>query len=67
MAAGDGLIRWFAEIGLDDAPLVGGKNAPLGAMYRELAPHGVKVPSGFAVTARGMTDYDPDPTWTAVE
>ena len=30
------LIRWFAEIGIDDVPLVGGKNASLGEMYREL-------------------------------
>ena len=26
-------IRWFAELGLDDIPLVGGKNASLGEMY----------------------------------
>lgn len=45
------LIRWFAEIGIDDVPLVGGKNASLGEMYRELTPKGVKVPDGFAVTA----------------
>jgi pyruvate,water dikinase len=45
------LIRWFAEVGIDDVPLVGGKNASLGEMYRELAPKGVKVPNGFAVTA----------------
>ncbi|NML17651.1 phosphoenolpyruvate synthase [Azohydromonas caseinilytica] len=44
-------IRWFAEIGNDDVPLVGGKNASLGEMVRELAPRGVRVPNGFAVTA----------------
>jgi len=44
-------IRWFEEIGIGDVPLVGGKNASLGEMYRELAPQGVKVPNGFAVTA----------------
>ena len=44
-------IRWFDEIGIDDIPSVGGKNASLGEMYRELAPKGVKVPNGFAVTA----------------
>jgi len=44
-------IRWFEEIGIDDIPLVGGKNASLGEMYRELSPEGVKVPNGFAVTA----------------
>ncbi len=44
-------IRWFADITIDDVPLVGGKNASLGEMYRELTPKGVKVPNGFAVTA----------------
>ena len=45
------LIRWFEEIGIDDVPTVGGKNASLGEMFRELVPKGVKVPNGFAVTA----------------
>uniref|UniRef100_A0A831UG74 Phosphoenolpyruvate synthase n=1 Tax=Geobacter metallireducens TaxID=28232 RepID=A0A831UG74_GEOME len=44
-------IRWFSEITIDDVPLVGGKNASLGEMYRELRPLGVKIPNGFAVTA----------------
>lgn len=44
-------IRWFAELGLDDVPLVGGKNASLGEMYRELSAQGVHVPNGFAITA----------------
>jgi len=29
-------IRWFNEIGIDDVPLVGGKNASLGEMYQNL-------------------------------
>ncbi|KXS42081.1 MAG: pyruvate, water dikinase [Methanohalophilus sp. T328-1] len=29
-------IRWFEEITIDDVSLVGGKNASLGEMYREL-------------------------------
>ncbi|HEX2530658.1 MAG TPA: phosphoenolpyruvate synthase [Burkholderiaceae bacterium] len=45
-------IRWFSELGVDDVPLVGGKNASLGEMYRELTPQGVRVPNGFAVTAQ---------------
>jgi pyruvate,water dikinase len=45
-------IRWFEEIGIDDVPLVGGKNASLGELYRELTPEGVKVPNGFAITAQ---------------
>jgi pyruvate,water dikinase len=44
-------IRWFAEIGIDDVPTVGGKNASLGEMYRELSAQGIKVPNGFAITA----------------
>ncbi|MFQ5642611.1 MAG: phosphoenolpyruvate synthase [Thiogranum sp.] len=44
-------IRFFNEIGIADVPLVGGKNASLGEMYRELTPQGVKVPNGFATTA----------------
>jgi pyruvate,water dikinase len=44
-------VRPFAELGIDDVPLVGGKNASLGEMYRELAANGVKVPDGFAITA----------------
>lgn len=44
-------IRWFSEIGLADIPLVGGKNASLGELFRELTPKGINVPAGFAVTA----------------
>ena len=43
-------ILWFDEIGLDDLPLVGGKNASLGEMRKELSKRGVNVPNGFAVT-----------------
>ena len=32
-------------------PIVGGKNAFLGEMYRELASQRVKIPNGFVVTA----------------
>ena len=44
-------VRWFAELGIDDVPLVGGKNASLGEMYRELTAQGIRVPNGFATTA----------------
>jgi pyruvate,water dikinase len=44
-------IRWFNELTIDDVPLVGGKNASLGEMYRELAQQGINIPNGFAVTA----------------
>jgi len=44
-------IRWFADLSLDDIPLVGGKNASLGEMYRALSTTGVRVPPGFAISA----------------
>jgi hypothetical protein len=45
-------IRWFAELGLDDVPLVGGKNASLGELYRELSAQGVKVPTALPLLRR---------------
>ncbi len=44
-------ILWFDQLGIEDVPLVGGKNASLGEMYRLLTPKGVKIPNGFALTA----------------
>ena len=44
-------ILWFDELGIEDVPLVGGKNASLGEMYRLLTKKKVRIPNGFAVTA----------------
>ena len=44
-------VLWFNELSIEDVPLVGGKNASLGEMYRNLSGKGVKIPNGFAVTA----------------
>ncbi len=44
-------IRQFSNIGIEDVPQVGGKNASLGEMFQALASSGVKVPNGFATTA----------------
>jgi pyruvate,water dikinase len=44
-------IKWFEDLKIEDVPLVGGKNASLGEMIRNLGKKGVNVPSGFAVTA----------------
>jgi len=44
-------VLWFDEIGIDDIPLVGGKNASLGEMYQNLTKKSVRVPNGFAITA----------------
>ena len=50
-------IRWFAELGLDNISLVGGKNASLGEMYRTLSAVGVRVPPGFAITADAYREF----------
>ena len=47
-------VYWFKELGISDVPLVGGKNAALGEMYRELTPLGVKIPNGYAVSAEAF-------------
>ncbi|WP_299392762.1 phosphoenolpyruvate synthase [Pelagibius sp.] len=49
-------VSWFADLSLDDVPVVGGKNASLGELYRELTPLGVRVPNGFAITAEAFRD-----------
>lgn len=50
-------IRWFSEIGAADVPEVGGKNASLGEMRRQLAALGIPVPDGFAITATAFRTY----------
>jgi len=44
-------ILWFDEIGIEDVPSVGGKNASLGEMTKAVVSKGVNVPFGFATTA----------------
>jgi pyruvate,water dikinase len=41
MKQGARYIRWLKEIKIGDIPVVGGKNASLGEMYRELTSQGV--------------------------
>ena len=41
----------FSQIGMQDVARVGGKNASLGQLFRELKPQGVGVLDGFATTA----------------
>jgi pyruvate,water dikinase len=50
-------IRWFEEIGIGDVASVGGKNASLGEMVRNLGRYGIKVPPGFATTADGYRHF----------
>ena len=44
-------VKWFEDLQISDVPSVGGKNASLGEMIRNLGEKGVNVPSGFAITA----------------
>ncbi|WP_345992916.1 phosphoenolpyruvate synthase [Sulfurimonas sp. HSL-1716] len=44
-------VKFFKELGIEDVASVGGKNASLGEMYRNLTAEGVRIPNGFAVTA----------------
>ncbi len=50
-------IAWFADVGIGDVAQVGGKNASLGEMYRELAGEGVRVPNGFATTSAAYREF----------
>ncbi len=51
MPAKDDLVAWFDDITRNDVAIVGGKNASLGEMVRNLGARGVSVPPGFATTA----------------
>ncbi len=45
-------IKFFNQVGIEDIAIVGGKNASLGEMFQALAPQGIPVPNGFAITAQ---------------
>ncbi len=66
---GDGrYVRFFSQIGIEDVPLVGGKNASLGEMYRELTAKGLRIPNGFAVTAEAYRHMlDSAGAWEALK
>ncbi len=50
-------VKRFNELGINDVPVVGGKNASLGEMYQALSGEGIKVPNGFATTADAYRLY----------
>ena len=50
-------IRTFSELGIEDIPVVGGKNASLGEMYRHLSAEGVRIPNGFDTTAEAYWHF----------
>lgn len=51
------IIRWFEDLEVDDVAVVGGKNASLGEMMRNLRSAGIQVPDGFATTARAYWEF----------
>ena len=56
-ASHEPLLLWFDQCGIDDVPIVGGKNASLGEMIRHLAPQGIRIPNGFATTAHAYREF----------
>ncbi|AKJ68440.1 phosphoenolpyruvate synthase [Pandoraea thiooxydans] len=50
-------VMWFEDLRRSDVPTVGGKNASLGELISALAPHGIQVPPGFALTAAAYREY----------
>ena len=57
MARPDKDVIWFEDLTIGDVGIVGGKNASLGEMVRELAPKGIEVPPGFATSADAFRRY----------
>lgn len=47
----------FDQLRMADVPIVGGKNASLGEMISQLQGQGVRVPDGFATTAKAFRDF----------
>jgi pyruvate,water dikinase len=50
-------IARFEDLSMQDVARVGGKNASLGEMIRNLVGRGVRVPGGFATTADAFRAY----------
>jgi len=50
-------IKKFNELTIEDLELVGGKNASLGQMIKELNAQQIRIPNGFAVTSNAYWYY----------
>ncbi len=50
-------VKKLSKVGIKDIPEVGGKNASLGEMIKNLTPKGVKIPGGFAITASAYRHF----------
>jgi pyruvate,water dikinase len=53
----DNNIIWFSDEGSSEIKHLGGKNASLGEMTRNMRAQGIPVPDGFAVTARAYWEF----------
>ncbi len=50
-------VKWFENVGNEDVPTVGGKNASLGEMIQHLRTENIRVPGGFATTSDAYWTY----------
>lgn len=50
-------IVWFSDEGSSEVAQLGGKNASLGEMTRNMSAKGIPVPDGFAVTAAAYWQF----------
>ncbi|MFN3599043.1 MAG: pyruvate, water dikinase, partial [Aquificaceae bacterium] len=50
-------LVWLDEVGIEDISLVGGKNASLGEMIRNLSSLGVNVPYGYVVSSKAYYEF----------
>ncbi|HEY8068208.1 MAG TPA: phosphoenolpyruvate synthase [Burkholderiales bacterium] len=50
-------VAWLKDLRMTDLPSVGGKNASLGEMIGGLSAAGLRVPGGFATTAKAFEAF----------
>ncbi len=51
------ILYWFSDIGRQDVDKVGGKNASLGEMIKQLKAADIRVPDGFATSAEAYWQF----------
>ena len=47
----------FSDLSMADLSEVGGKNASLGEMIRNLSPLGITIPDGYAITVEAFNEF----------
>ena len=60
MSSGNSNIKFFGKIDSGDVSEVGGKNASLGEMISSLKEKNIKIPDGFATTAKAYREFIED-------